>query len=494
MSEQNETDSFPTAILKPRESLWNTLLRQSRMWWVTLGCLIIAVGLTWWSMEKTGPEITIRFPEGHGLKVGDTLRYRGIEAGQVTAVHLNEDLSGVEVSVTLTSTSAVLAREGSRFWIVRPQLSLSGVSGLETAVGAKYLGVSPGDIDQPKQLHFDGLATAPADIYGEGGIEIILRGDERYSLSPGSPVTWRGVEVGRVLSVDLSPDTRYVDVRSRIDAAYSRLLKSNSRFWITSGFGVDAGIGGIKLKAESLATIARGGVAFITPGEDAEATSVSTGHVFPLLQEAPKDWTETTSTRLFDFELPPTVSLKSQWKQKQFGLTRDRERFFQGVLISENDSYRLLVPTEGGTVPAAALDKSWSLGIKTGVSDEDVFQLPTEIQKSTTEAGLSLYELKTIPERLRESALRGHRVVENPEDCCLVRTVRKGAGTDSLLYSLPRQTLLPQEGRWRVEGTEDLEDWHGAAVLSAQDGLLIGQFVTAPQGPAVIPLTNGLFN
>jgi len=84
----------------------------------------------------TGPTITILAEEGHGLGIGDPLRYRGVDVGRLSAVELTEDLEQVSLSVRLVPEAAGLCREGSQFWIVRPRMAVDSVQGLETIVGA----------------------------------------------------------------------------------------------------------------------------------------------------------------------------------------------------------------------------------------------------------------------------------------------------------------------------------------------------------------------
>ena len=169
----------------------------------------------------------IEFPQGHGLKPGDALRYRGIDIGYVSKVELSGSLSGVEVHIELDQAADSVARQGSRFWIVRPQIDLTGVSGLETAVGSKYVAVIPGDAAGPVERRFQGMANRPPDSLGDAGIEIVLRGDDRYGLGPGTPVTWRGVEVGQVIDSRLAPDALHVDTRIHIRQPHRRLLGRN---------------------------------------------------------------------------------------------------------------------------------------------------------------------------------------------------------------------------------------------------------------------------
>ena len=136
---QSENPPIPVANVRQAKSVF----RASYMWLMTLVCLAIAIGIVWWSLPEVGHRITIHFPDGHGLESEDKVRYRGIDVGTVDDVRLNPDLSGVDVSVTLAPFAEPLAREGTRFWVVRPELSLSRISGIETDVGHKYIGLPP---------------------------------------------------------------------------------------------------------------------------------------------------------------------------------------------------------------------------------------------------------------------------------------------------------------------------------------------------------------
>ena len=131
----------PTALVHSAEP---TLVRlRTRLWWLTALCLLLALGLVITSFRRQGVEISIGFKEGHGLKAGDALRYRGIDIGRVSRIALSPDLAGVQVNIVVQPGSELVAVEGSQFWVQRARLSLSQVSGIETVLGAKYVGVLP---------------------------------------------------------------------------------------------------------------------------------------------------------------------------------------------------------------------------------------------------------------------------------------------------------------------------------------------------------------
>ena len=201
--------------------------------------------------------------------------------GTVQKARLRSDLSGIQVTVELDPEAEILCREGSLFWVVRPQVALTGIQGLEAVVGVRYIGVSPGAPDAAEQRTFDGVVAAPPDECACDGLEFVLQADTRNGLNSGAPVTWRGVQVGQVLSEGLSPDARHVNIGVRIGARYRQLVKSNLRFWVTSGFGVHIGLSGIDLNADSLASLARAGVSFVMPLSET-ASKVRNGQVFAL--------------------------------------------------------------------------------------------------------------------------------------------------------------------------------------------------------------------
>lgn len=287
----NAGDSFPVAEVKPANAFHSGQIFASKLWWITLVCLSVAIYLAWHSHRPTGLEITIDFPEGHGLKAGDALRHRGIDVGVVSGIELAPDLHGVRATVILEKSATAIANEKSEFWIVRPLLSLTSISGLDTAVGAKYIAVHPGPAESAAARTFQGRKTPPAVTIEEDGTEVVLLGEESYGISPGSPVTYRGIRVGQILKVDLATEARQVAIHARVDVAYSGLLRRGSRFWKTSGVNVDFGLKGFHLSTESLAAMARGGVSFLTPeGDEREMEPVEDGHEFTLAPKMEKEW------------------------------------------------------------------------------------------------------------------------------------------------------------------------------------------------------------
>lgn len=475
------SEEFPEAEVVSHRDTAAGRLALSRMWLATLACLAGAVALVWSSLEPGGTNITLHFQEGHGLQPGDALRNRGIDVGRVVSVKLDKDLAGVEVQAELAPAAKALAREGTRFWIVRPTVDLNGISGLETAVGSKYIAVVPGASQSgTPQLEFAGLETPPIDGADRTGLELVLRSAERYGINPGAPVTWRGVEVGRVLSCAISPDSRHVDIRVQLNATHQRLVNSASRFWVLSGVQFDAGLTGLKVSAESLATIFRGGVGLITP-TDKQAQPVRPGDIFTLHPEEDESWTEQASAiNLLELLPPATIGLSASWQQKTLGFTRTFTRPSLGVPVADQGKTELLIPASFLASAAGALDGSFTVSLDSNPEQAMDLKAISSDRPLIARVPISAPDLAAIPAtRLRVPA-------DGPEDCFVSRQTGNG---EVVLESLGKQELSPGTDRWLVNKPGlGSELWNGAAVISAKDGQLIGLFVVDDAGSYIAPL------
>jgi len=273
------------------EQLPRARLRRRRLfnlaWIIPILAAAVAGWLIWQRMEERGPEITIRFADGGGLRVGITpVKYRGVVIGEVSGVRLSEDLRHVLVRARLQRASAAIAREGAVFWIVRPQVGFGNVTGLNTVLTGPEIQVLPGKGQGPRMSEFVGLDSAPVGLE-TAGLKIVLRAERPRSIRPNTPVHYRGVEVGMVQKLELGPNALSADVHVLVFERYASLVREGSAFWDTSGVNVRGGLlRGIEVDIESLRTIATGGIEFATPS--AKAPRAKPGSVF-FLHDKPKD-------------------------------------------------------------------------------------------------------------------------------------------------------------------------------------------------------------
>jgi paraquat-inducible protein B len=255
---------------------------------------LIAVTIGAWmgfrELHNRGPVITIDFADAADVEAGRTvLEYKGVSAGTVTAVKLKPGLAGVRVRLRLNKSAASLAAAGSRFWIVHPEIGLSGVRGLDTLVTGVRLAVQPGK--GPPAERFIGLDKAPAPDVTDHGRSYILQSDRLGSLTTGAPVFYRECKVGEVEASRLSDDATAVLIRIHLYAPYVDLVRTSSRFWNAGGFSLKVSLfGGAELKDRSLESLITGGVAFATPDAGTLAPVAPADTQFVLAPAPDKDW------------------------------------------------------------------------------------------------------------------------------------------------------------------------------------------------------------
>lgn len=248
------------------------------IWLVPLMALLIGLTMLVQTYRSAGEEITISFNDAAGLEAGKTvLKYKDVIVGVVETITLNADNSRVLVHVRLSQNAGHLASSGSRFWVVRPRVGLNGVSGIDTLLSGAYIGVDRGTattrLDQ-----FTGLENPPAVISDTPGRQYVIDADDLGSLDIGSPVYYRRVQVGRVVSFHLREDGKGVSLRVFINAPYDNFVTPDTRFWNVSGVDLSVGTEGFRLKTQTVAAIMAGGVAFATPENNAPTAPNTATH------------------------------------------------------------------------------------------------------------------------------------------------------------------------------------------------------------------------
>lgn len=283
-------EPIPTATIRRR--------RVSFFWLVPVVALGI-VGYLVWSqvMRDRGPMITIVFTDAGGIEPGSEIIHRGVTVGVVRDLTLAPGLESVSVSAELRPDAAGLAVQGTRFWVVRPEVSLERIAGLETLVGPQYIALQPGDPGAARADSFTGLDAppriAPAD---ERALRLTLRTDRLGNLAPGSPVRYREVRVGVVRHAVLSDDATGVLVTVDIEPRYAVLIHEHTRFWRTGGVGVDFGLfRGLSVEADSLDALLQASISLATPErESRRGERASSGDLFELSDAPESDWLEWT--------------------------------------------------------------------------------------------------------------------------------------------------------------------------------------------------------
>jgi paraquat-inducible protein B len=297
--QQPEPSDIPDVVSEPKRRFSVQLV-----WIIPILAAIIGLSLGVQAYINRGETITITFATGEGLEVGKTkIKYKDVQIGEVKGLAIASDRSHVIVTAELTKEARGFLVKDTRFWVVRARISGGNVSGLSTLIGGSYIGVDAGTSTESR-YEFTGIETPPAVSMDIPGCQFVLHADAAGSLDTSSPIFFRRMQVGQVISTELDKDGKGVTIRIFIRAPFDQYVRTNTIFWHASGVDLSLSASGVKINTESLVSILIGGISFEAPHDRFDAPVARPDTVFPLYparDEALKH-AETAETYLLMFK------------------------------------------------------------------------------------------------------------------------------------------------------------------------------------------------
>jgi paraquat-inducible protein B len=277
-------------VAEQRAAIPRATARRSRrisvIWIIPLVAVAIGGWLAWDTWSKEGPTIRISFDSGEGLQAGQSqLKFKDIVFGTVKSLELAPDHTHVIVTVATTRQAKPLLTDKTIFWVVKPRLFAGNVSGLETLLSGSYIGMLPGEAGGKAERNFVGQEDPPILQANVPGHTFVLKAKKLGSISLGSPVFYRDLNVGEVLGWDIADMAEYVTIRAFVRAPYDSYVHDETRFWNASGVSIKLGGTGVEVQLESLKALLLGGIAFETPAAEIHTAVTAENHVFPLFAD-----------------------------------------------------------------------------------------------------------------------------------------------------------------------------------------------------------------
>ncbi|WP_057830038.1 PqiB family protein [Colwellia sp. TT2012] len=331
---QNKNIAASTHNPPPKNNLAEVVPRQgiSIIWFVPFIALIFGIWLTVKVFAEQGTYITIEFDNGSGIVPNKTeVRYKGLITGLVKKVVPSPDLQHVIAEVEISKDFAEYLTKNTRFWLVSADISLQGVSGLDTLISGSYITILP---DTKKgmesQHHFIALAEAPTLDMSTPGLHLTLYTDVLGSISENSPISFKQIPIGYVTGYHYIESSKKIAINIFIKPEFAHLVKENSLFYNTSGIQVTASLsGGVKINTDSLASIMAGGIAVDTLSYQEELSPAKNGQEYPLHAD------------FQSAEMGHEVELTLDWNS---GIDHNAAILFQGLTIGVIESFSKIDP------------------------------------------------------------------------------------------------------------------------------------------------------
>lgn len=279
------TDEIGSAQRGPKvpQARKKTRRGPSIVWLIPLIALAIGGWLAYTTIIDRGPTITITFKTAEGLEAGKTkIKFKDVQIGLVQSVEISDDISHIVVVAEMSDkTAKTYLTDKTSFWIVRPRIGASGVSGLSTLLSGNFIEIDPSSEGKPVK-EFVGLEEPPPISSDVPGTKFVLHADHLGSIGRGSPVYFRGIEVGQVLGHHLADDNASVEIDIFVETPHHTLVHDDTSFWNASGINLSLSATGFEVSTESLLSIMAGGVAFETLPSAGSSEVAAAGTAFPL--------------------------------------------------------------------------------------------------------------------------------------------------------------------------------------------------------------------
>lgn len=298
----------------------------SPIWLLPVVAFFIVVWLVWKTVDDAGVTVQVYFESGRGIKQDKTeVRHKGLAVGKVHKLSMTDDLKGIRVEIEMDKRMTPYLTDQSQFWLVQPQVSVAGISGLDTLVSGNYIAFQPAS-EGEKRKRFTALKTPPALGELEDGLSLTLRAGELSSVQTGSPIYYRRLKIGEVSSYNLSSDDQFVDIQIFIKPGFSHLIRRNTRFWNAGGVDISGSLTNLKVRTQSLASMIQGGVSFYTPDWEQRQPEAFNGDIFRLYQ----DYDEAEAGIAIEINFPLDVALGQEkprilFHGKEVGFIKDTE-------------------------------------------------------------------------------------------------------------------------------------------------------------------------
>jgi paraquat-inducible protein B len=282
------TDGLTTAPAQPNPALEpqaevdiKPVRGLSSLWLLPLVAALLGGWLVYQHITQQGPVITLTFQTASGLEAGKTkIKFKEVDVGTVISVSLDPDLEHIVVSARMEREFARYLNENTRFWVVRPRVDTTGVSGLNTLISGAHIAIEPGS--GQAQTVFQGLETPPVTPVEAPGLHLVLIAERAGSINVGTSIYYKQIKVGRIENRELDLSQQLFQLQAFIEAPYHELINTNTRFWNASGIDLSIGADGVKIRTESLEALVLGGITFETIATTATAQPVENGTRFTL--------------------------------------------------------------------------------------------------------------------------------------------------------------------------------------------------------------------
>ncbi len=234
------------------------------------------------SILRQGKKFTLVSENSRSFSIGAPVFYKELQVGEITAFDLAPGGNHILADFLIYARYTYLVRSDSIFWKtggIHIDAGLDGVSVKAEMLTTLFTGgvafITPGalpaDSRRPNKKKIFHLyqtyqkAIDATPVLQSKGVKIQLQAISLKSVSSGTPILYKQVEVGEITGFQMTEKGENIILDAFIQKKYAHLLKTTSRFYNASGVDIKGNLSGVHIKTGSLKSIIAGGIGFFLP-------------------------------------------------------------------------------------------------------------------------------------------------------------------------------------------------------------------------------------
>ncbi len=211
--------------------------------------------------DKNNFTIKLNLENNFNIKTTSKLYYKNIEIGAIKDISLE---GIVKITLNIEHKYKYLFGKNSKIYLQGTSISLDKIENLSSTILGDNLYLIPDRYNGHKSKYtLD--SVNPNHTYYKKGLRVQLKAKDSKNLTIGSPIYFKGFEVGEIYNVDLEKNGKYLIFDVFIKEQYANILKTNSKFYKATIIDMDVGVFGAKIKLGSAKSMLNGGIFFTNP-------------------------------------------------------------------------------------------------------------------------------------------------------------------------------------------------------------------------------------
>jgi paraquat-inducible protein B len=216
--------------------------------------------------SKIGLNIKLILNNITNLPKGAGIIFKGHGIGRITEIKYSTEKHHFIASASINPQFSDFIEEGALFWLEKTSLSFSKIENIGNIITGDYIGFSPapekqkGENTEDKQILKRSFIVHQSKLPITPVLSILLLADDATGLNSGDPISYQGLEIGKIADLTFSDSGKFIETTIHINHQYQYLVNSSSQFYLLNGINVKASLKGLEIQSTPFKNLVSGGI------------------------------------------------------------------------------------------------------------------------------------------------------------------------------------------------------------------------------------------